>query len=974
MRNVMKGLLLSFMLVCIPLEMEGQNNLSAKELSSQFADPDREYAPMAWWHWINGHVTKSGIRKDLIAMQEVGIRGVQVFNVGMYMPEGAIRYGSDEWIELNKFAIELCDSLNMKFTLTNAPGWSGSGGPWITKELAMKRIVFSETKVTGGTNVSVVIKQPASKLDFYEDIATVAIPAEFSSGMIDDLESKILMSNGKPLNVPLNQPGKVAIPFDQVIDLSSNIDGNGNLLWNAPQGGWTVIRFGYTLTGSRTNPPAVGGEGLEVDKLDKSAVSYHFDHSIGKLISKTGNFLGKTFEGILVDSYESGYQNWTKSLPEEFLKRRGYSIIPYLPLFTGRYVESVQQSEQVLYDFRTVLDELFSQNYFGTLQRKANENKLILYAEGQGGPLSQRLVTKYLDVPMIEFWNFDSRDWYWTPKMRFTASCANLERKNIVAAEAFASRPESGKWQNTPWTLKRVGDLAFAGGVNRLCFHTYTHQPYDLKPGFTMGRYGTILSRHTTWWNFASPWIGYLTRCQFLLQQGETVSDIAFLFHNDIRNAFARDTFDVPQGFTYDFIYPDDLKGAVFADEHIVLSSGRKYRVLKMRENELICFETLQILHELVGQGGVLIGAPSKQDPSFAKKQDYRQEDYRKLISALYGGLDGKTNIRKNVGKGKVYWGSSLNEVLNNQGILPDITFLGEKMEMSNLHYIHRKLSDGKDIFFISNQNLHPVSPQVIFRDMIGCPQIWDPSNGEIVEVSQFTQTDEGVESGIDLDARGSCFVVFGNGGTYKKAFKDVFVDVIPFNKKWTLSFEDKKQMPDSLELSVTKLSSWHKSSDERIKYYSGTANYTNRFTLNIKDFSQNYKYHIELSGLYDIAEIIVNGKRAGMLWKTPYKLDVSNYLQTGTNTVSIRVANTWINRLIGDEQMPADLTFEEGGSIFTDGRILQFPTWLASNRMPVDRKRHTFTTWRHYRADSPLVPSGLVGDVSIVRFRPTPK
>lgn len=933
---------------------------------TQFNKPDRDYAPMVWWHWINGNITKDGIRKDLLALHKVGIRGVQVFNVHMYMPEGFIQFGSAQWVDITKFAIEICDSLDMKFVLTNAAGWSGSGGPWVTQELAMKKLTFSETNITGGTNVIMVLPQPTTVLNFYKDVATIAVPTVYPAGVITDVDSKILMANGKTLKIPVNQTELSSIPLNQVIDVSTSVDSKGILTWDAPAGNWTIIRFGYTLTGKQVNPAAFGGEGFEVDKLDKNAVTFQFDQCLGGLFAQTSNYLGKTFEGLLIDSYESDFQNWTSSIPDEFLKRKGYSLIPYLPLFTGRPVVSVRQSEQVLFDFRALLDELVAQNYYGTMQRKANENKLILYAEGQGGPISPNYVTKYIDVPMNEFWNPDSRDRLY--KMRLTSSLGNLQGKNIIAAEAFTSTPENGKWQNTPWTMKRVGDIAFAGGINRFCFHTFTHQPYDLKPGFTMGRYGTIMSRNDTWWDYTGPWIDYITRSQYLLQQGETVTDIAFLFHDDVRYNFAQSSVKIPDGFTYDIIYPKDLLEATFLNGQIVLQSGCKYRLISMTENALIPLETLRSLYELVSAGALLIGAPSEAEPSYAIATTVQQDEYSTLVTNLYKGLNGTSITHKTVGKGMVYWGKKIEDVLSTNNIIPDINF-GAQSGLGNLYYLHRTLS-GQDIYFICSQSDTTIITQLTFRGMTGIPQLWDAATGEISAISTYSQTTNGVKADIELDSYGSCFVVFGNTSPaeIKSITKNVAVDTISLRGKWKLSFDDKRQMKDTIELS--QFQSWHQNADNRIKYYSGSAFYTNSFELQSIDIFENNRFQLKLTDLFDIAEVAVNGHNAGIIWKKPYQIDLTQYLQSGINNITIKVANKWINRLIGDEQSPSDLLFEVSTNKFTDGRITQFPLWLTLNKMPDDRQRQTFVTWRHYFSDSPLVPSGLIGTVAIEKYR----
>lgn len=378
---------------------------------SEFQKPGRSYAPMTWWHWVNGHITRDGLRKDLISLHQAGMRGVQVFNAHMYMPKGPIEYASQEWLDLMVYAVEVCDSLGLKFVTMNSAGWSGSGGPWIDRRRAMKKLVFAACQVGGGKKISIKLPKPVAVDNYLEDIATLAVPAEYEESQIPNLQAKILMENS-PLYGETTPETEPAIPHNKVIDVSSFVNSDGRLIWNAPDGKWTVIRFFSTLTGKKIHPAAYGGEGYEVDKLNREHVAFQFQQSLGKLLERTKPYHGNTFEGILFDSYEAHFQNWTENILQEFKDRYGYSLINYLPLFSGYYVESVEKSEEVLSDYRNLLDYLLATNYYGTMQRLAHEYKLVTYAECQGGLVSTPLAVNFVDIPMNEFWNPDASPAY----------------------------------------------------------------------------------------------------------------------------------------------------------------------------------------------------------------------------------------------------------------------------------------------------------------------------------------------------------------------------------------------------------------------------------------------------------------------------------------------------------------------------------------------------------------------------------
>lgn len=338
---------------------------------------------MVWWHWINGNVTKEGIAADLEDMKRVGIAGVQMFDVEIYLPPGPVRYGSDRWHEAVQFAIRKADELGLEFCMMNTPGWSASGGPWVTPERSMKRVVWSETETAGGP-VAVTLPQPEGKLGFYRDIAVIAVPA--TTERLDTLPPKVGEAT-KPVTRVLSGPVS-AIPEDQVIMLSGKMDASGKLSADLPRGRWMILRFGFTTTGSTNHPAVPEGKGLEIDKLDADAVAFQFDRALGRVIREAGPLAGKTFNGILFDSFEGGPQNWTDQFPAAFTKQKGYDFLPFLPLITGRIIGSPEKSEAVLWDFRHVLEELFAENYFGTMHRLAAEHGIKIYAESQGGPLN----------------------------------------------------------------------------------------------------------------------------------------------------------------------------------------------------------------------------------------------------------------------------------------------------------------------------------------------------------------------------------------------------------------------------------------------------------------------------------------------------------------------------------------------------------------------------------------------------------
>jgi hypothetical protein len=967
-----------------------------------FLNPPQIAKPLVWWDWINGSVTKEGIEADLLDMKRAGIGGVQLFDLLLYMPEGPVRYGTDQWHEYVQFAIQTADRLGLEFHIMNCPGWSASAGPWIKPANSMKRIVWSEKNVQGPTDFNENLPLPEIKHDFYKDIAVFAVPADTGEAYrLPDWEKKILFSSTSTNRSAesLDAPDTRAIPIEKVLNLSDSLSPDGKLSCRIPEGNWTILRFGFTTTGSTNHPAVPEGHGLEVDKLDPKAVEFQFGQALSRILREAKPYLGKTFKGLLFDSFEGGFQNWTDRLPEEFEKRNGYDLMPYLPVVTGRVITSAAVSEAVLYDFRGTIDQMLAEYYFGTMQRLARQHQLILYSESQGGPLNPFLCNEYVDVPMNEFWigNYMKR----IPLMKQAAASANLYGRRIVGAEAFTAVPEDGKWQNTPYSLKRVGDGAFSAGINRFCFHTYIHQPYSyLVPGFTMGRYGTHFGRLNSWWKYVPAWISYLSRSQYLLQQGERVTDIGFLFHNDLRYSIPTSATRTPPGFDYTICYPKHLAGMRYRDGWIEVPNGPRFRVLVLPDYPFMTLEALKNIHRLVQSGATIVGNAPTAPPGL---EDFlaSRETFQSLVSDLWGGLDKRSNPSKSFGKGRVFLAAPLEQITGRLKITPDLQ-LTPVPRKDEVLYIHRAIAS-EDIYFLSNQKDEMVSLTARFRTAGKQPEFWDPATGKIWDADLFNFSGAVTEVPLQLAPYGSIFVIFRHSpperwatsiepndsivfeglrlwegsaravvsysdDTEKTISTDSSSESLTLAGPWQVRFLDGRGAPPQIRLDT--LMSWTEHADPGVRYYSGIAEYRNRIRLPKSFLKRDEVCLLDLGRVCDIAQVRINDSEPVILWKEPFQMDVTPYLKAGENVILIEVANRWINRLIGDEQLPADCVYRENANKFINNGILKFPDWLTDPVRVKNRQRYTFTTWRHYSADSPLAPSGLMGPVRLHVFK----
>lgn len=1096
----------------------GGNLLSA----AQFSQPANQYKPLTWWHWINGNVTKAGIKKDLLDIKRVGIGGVQLFDTHMYLPKGPVRYGTDVWFEHVRYAMQLCDSLGLEFYIANSPGWSGAGGPWVSLDQSMKQLVYSETDMNNG-GAPITLTTPYTKNGYYKDVAVIAVAArgdgekEIKDHLIKisgldnaaiknitdgdyatampytanqanamgvlyefnapininvlnitlcnikkqaDFEGEITVSadgkeyrpvakysypahkaamanfsipfkadavkylrliinnknQGSPFSISeiklrklnslnnwqartgmvktpflakdsLNFEGKPGLAVNEIIVITPYFNpATGQVKWTAPKGRWTILRFGYTTTGQVIHPAVDEGAGYEVDKLDPEAVTYQFNHALGRVISDACPLQGKTFKGILFDSYEGGYQNWTAGLPQMFKAKTGYDLLPYLPVMTGRVVANAAKTSAVMWDFQQALTALFAQNYYGTMQKLAHNYNLKVFSESQGGPMSPAYANAYTDVPMNEFWTdgIDKRE----KLIKQTVSIADVLGRNVVAAEAFTSKPEFGKWQNLPENLKSIGDYAFSTGINRFIFHTYTHQPYDFSPGFTMGRYGTHFGRTNTWWPYANGWINYIGRSQYLLQQGHMVADVCLLFPDDAVYEFPPQTPVVPKGYNYDICYPAYLDRIKVTNGSMQLPSGASYKLLVLPEYRLMSYETLLSLQSLLKNGAVISGPPPVAAPGMAGYQ-LAKDKFNALVKTLWGNLDGKTTTVTTYGKGKIYWGRPISKILTELNLKPDFTVMAKYAD--SIRYVHKTMGQ-TDIYYISNQANAGQSVNISLREKGKQPEIWDAITGKTYDAMVFDTANNRTNIPFKIDANGSVFIVFN------KALNTKWISTISLNKgdktnkllpedvevlggklfsdsntpmaiigPWQLSFLNSEGATENISLNNLEL--WQNNANPAIKYYSGTVSYSNHFILHMLP-NPAATVMLDLGSLYDIAEVFVNNKPAGVIWKKPYRIDVSGLLKKGNNSLKIMVTNRWVNRLIGDESIKTDLKYEEGDSKFTKGRLLRFPAWLNNPAIKREDTRNTFTTWKQFNPTDSLVNSGLIGPVKLVFYK----
>lgn len=1121
---------------------------SADRLANIFMRPPAEARPWCYWYWMNGNMSQAGIQADLQGFADVGIGGVNLFDIAL-LPSGSIVNRSPKWYELLKFAVSEAAKRNIKVTL-NCPGWSGSGGPWITPELAMQEVTWSETTVDGQHELSTVLPEPATRLGYYRDAAVIAFPTPKGDESlplpeIKDIDGKTLdqaalilkrktvlsapvisQSPGVPGAAPVSQPNTEApaelpvkfdlvfphavevrslylrgaresgayraelfawddaqkdfqliatfgshgagpfssnigsasfnpiraekfrlvfqnrkegdrihiealnfsggfrvtnwtskagftteptdpssvdclpektdaIALDQVVDLSGNLGADGRLNWSVPAGRWTILRIGHTPTGMYLFPTPVGGAGLDCDKLSREAADLHYDHCVKSVLKEIGPELTKHAMAYYhVDSYESGWQNWTAKFPQDFHERRGYDLVKYLPALTGRVVESIETTEKFLWDFRRTIGDLFADNNYGRLAERCHEDGIGLSTEPYGGPFEQLQVGLRADHPMTEIWlkTTAERKKLW-PQAVLAGRTAG---RKIVGAESFTSNPPAGgMWTEHPFSLKPLGDLIFCSGVNQYCIHVSTQQPLlgdHVRPGFTCGQNGIHFDRGNTWWQHgAKEWLSYITRCQSILQEGEHVADVLYFQGNDSPDAVGPFIPALPDGYDFDDCNSEILNAIQVKNGMVVLPSGKCYRYLVLPDHGRVTLASLHKITSLARDGGRLVGTLPHESPSISDAS--HKDEYERLTRELAPRVTVKQTFA---------------EILAADKLPPDFSY--DEHAGPGLHYTHRQAGD-MDFYFVASASPNACTVDCRFRVAGKTPELWRTDSGIMEPCAVYEQSGDTIRVPITFDPIGSVFVVFRSGspkahataispadaappmatdaaslpyslssdkvglklrtwqpGKYAVTMPNqqkyvVEVNSLPSPKElegpWTIQFPGGWGAPEKINLD--KLISWPDSPDTGVRYFSGTATY--RTTLQATKIDSDCRLFLDLGRVEVIAEVWLNGNFLGTFWKPPFLCDVTRLLRPEANELEVRVTNLWPNRLIGDEQFPDDCS--KNGQ-WRSGVIPEWPEWLKKGQPRPESRRLTFCTWKHWHQSDALLPSGLLGPVML--------
>jgi hypothetical protein len=942
------------------------------ELRTNFRNPETASGVNCWWWWLNGNVNKATITKDLEAMRSRNFQGAMIFDAGGHdqrgnkdIPAGPL-FGSPEWNELFVFAMNEAKRLGLEMGFNIQSGWN-LGGPRVTPQYMAKQITYSELKISGVKRGDLKLALPRNRNNFYKDIVVLAFPITDSpktNDFITDLgykwgfyeigssapDTRFLLTNDSLKGRKYPDSTACIIKKEQILDLTAKMDAEGNLRWEVPEGQWSILRIGYTCTDSHVSTSSGNWQGPVLDYMSKEAFDFYRNDVVVPIFKAAGDHVGTTLKFMETDSWECGGMNWTVKFSEEFRHYRGYDLKNYLPVVAGYVVEDAQTSNAFLADFRKTLGDLVAVNHYAVFQEYAHQNRLGIQPESAGphaGPLDGIKNYGYSDIVMSEFWSPSPHRP--KPEYRFflkqASSAAHIYGKKIVGAESFTTI--GPHWNDELWhDQKSSFDHEICAGLNRLYFHTFTASPPEM--GLPGQEYfaGTHVNPQVTWWKQSGPFIDYLHRVQSVVQEGKFTADILYYYGDHVPNVFPykhADPAGALPGFDYDVTDETVFLKLEVKNKKIRVPGGVEYRVLVLPDHRVLSLAVLEKVEVLVQQGATVIGGKPEKLISLAGGSDAR-ETFNKLSDKIWGKASSGKGEKK-YGKGKVVWGVSAREYLLSFGISADFD-ISENDSKTDFDYIHYTIGNG-EVYFVSNQTSERQKINARFRVSGKQPELWDALTGDIREAKAFSQKDGLTTVPLVLEPYGSVILVFSEpisqdapGGPVQN-YPDLRT-LKEISGEWKVNFDTAWGGPDSV--SFPELMDWTQHADEKIKYYSGAAVYHKTFNFD-HELQKERRYFLELGSVKDvgIAEVKINGKHKGIVWTSPFRIDISDELEKGMNTLEIRVVNSWYNRVAGDQTFP-------------------------------DRKQFTQTNiiLKHDFAGRPiekisLEPSGLLGPVKIL-------
>ncbi len=839
----------------LTLFVGGCHSASTPSLASEFENPSQQYHPWCYWWWGNGNIDKPTITSELESIKRLGFstvllcdsRGYHDDDEHLIMPPPANEWMSPEWLDLVEFAIREAQRLNLKVTLNIANHGGSCRGAWLTGPDAPKTLVYQSFPMPSGKIHTQKLEQPA--LPYAHDVALFAVryegpqqPGNETWLNAGDGTHTMLAASGAKIGA--NREGDI-VHATEVRELTETVSPEGVLSFNVPEGNWMLLRFASTV---------IPDFEYDVDILDPEAVTRHLDRITSRLQQRVGNLFGTTVTHLYCVSWEGSVPTWSPHFESDFQKFTGIDLHPLLPMLAGYEIGNAGAFDEFMTHYRRARNDMFRENFYGTVRDVAHAHGLQIFAES-GGPWQRKPAIfleadqqEYLsvtDMPQGEFWyKFTDGDTNKT-HLRGTVATAHTYGKPRASAEAFTHM--TYHWSVYPYLLKHLGDQAFVDGINHFVWHTFSSSPEKFgAPGIEYFA-GSHINNNVTWQRDADDFVRYLSRCQFMLQQGLPVADLAVWVGNRAyqnwghyrEHPYDGSTLHLPQGYPYDVMNTDVLlHRATAINNRIVLPDGMSY--------------------------GALIVNPEEGSES--------PEALQKISDFEAAGVPVIRDLSH-----------------------PQLPFLPDTE--GRFTAIHRKAGD-IDIYFVVGEG----EAEMTFRSTGSDVQIWDAVSGQRYAAKAINTADNRTRVTLDLPSHGSAFVVFNAGCSVGQPQTRHVVGTV--QGPWDVSFAYHRL----IKATPPQPQTWQElhdltiDSDTLVNYFSGTTTLFTSFSLDATQGVQALSLGNVIGGT---ARVLINGIDCGVAWTAPWEVNIGHALKAGDNTLAIQFSNCWQNRLIGDCKLP---------------------------------------------------------------------
>jgi hypothetical protein len=961
-----KALVLAIFVSLVLISCNSFQSRERKDLTRGFIDPPMEARPRALWPWVDGNFDVKEITREMEEAKRMGLGGFDIWDVWHVVDEEhkispGPAFMSDEYVKGICHAIREAKRLDLSLGLIVSSGWN-AGGTWTLPQNQTMGIFHSDTLINGPGKLRLKLKfpvlpgpetgamiprNPDGKPVFYKSIAVIAIRQKNST---------------------------VLIPEKDLIDLSGLYKSDSLLNAELPAGNWDICWYVCTNTGEPMIASTPNSKGPMIDHFNPDAGEAHIRFFIDKLEKALEEPLkGSGLSYFYTDSYEVKGMLWTPAMTVEFENRKGYSLLPFLPALYGKVVADSNITSRFLFDYRQVLSDLIIESHYGKIREICETRGVGFVAEAAGPgmpihncPFESLKSSGALTFPRGEFWHLPSNSAFWNQRrssgesdhflnqlqvIKGVASASHIYGQKFVEAESFTG---THLWNEGPGDLKPTLDRALCEGLNRVIFHTWPHTPANSGvPGWVYA-FGTIINENLVWWPMAKPFMDYIGRSSFLLQQGNFSADVLFYYGDEAPN-FAPPKSIKPglgPGYDYDYINTDVLMQKLFFENGFLkLPNGQKYRVLVMPDSPAVNPDVLEKIISLIKQGAIVTGPKPSVSQSLL---NWKENDVRvkTLAEETWGDLDGKDKTSRQLGDGHLYWGMQLRDVLVKNGIGPDLDFSGN-VPAEYIDFIHRSLSETQ-VYFI--RNTLETKADGILRLRCGGErvEIWDPESGNISRVIDCNYDSGITELPVRLEGYSSLIVVISGkqpDGKVKNfdpagySFEEPPLKEIIFRDKWIIDFSADRKGPGKVTVDTIKW--WNEFSEDGIRFFSGIAVYENTFSAPAELVSGKKTFELSFGDLAEVAEVYVNDEFTGTVWHSPFKINITKKIRKGENRVMIRVADTWANRLCGDARLPMEQRI-------TNTNPVRLPNAWSYPMKDIPNK------------DYPLINSGIGGGIFI--------